>query len=344
MFPRAHPAFTTFTVLEGKTMLTNFSYLRPRTLKEAVKALSSPGTVLHAGGTDLLGCLRDHVSEVKKVVSISSLKELKGIRSTSDGGLRIGSLTTVTEVAESRAVREQYAALAQAAQEVASPQLRNQGTIGGNLCQKPRCWYYRGEFHCLRKGGEKCFAVSGENQYHCILGGGPCFIVHPSDTAPALVAFDAQVRIMGPKGPRTVALEKFCVPPSVDAQRETVLEPGELVTEIALPPAQGARSSYRKVRARASWDFALAGLALAIRFDKDAVSHVRAVLSAAAPVPWRSKEIEDALLGRELDAETIAKAADAAMKNAQPLEQNGYKIPLFRGMIEEELATIGKKA
>jgi xanthine dehydrogenase YagS FAD-binding subunit len=325
-------------------MLTNFSYIRPQTVKEAVKALSSAGAVLHAGGTDLLGCLRDQVSDVKKMVSISGLKELKGIRNAPDGGLRIGALTTITEVAESRAVRENYAALAQAAQEVASPQLRNQGTIGGNLCQKPRCWYYRGEFHCLRKGGEKCFAVSGENRYHCILGGGPCFIVHPSDTAPALAVFDAQVRITGPKGSRTVALEKFCVLPGVDARRETVLEPGELVTEIALPPAQGVRSSYRKVRARASWDFALAGLALAIRFDKEVVSHVRAALGAAAPVPWRSKEIEDALLGRKIDAEIIAKAADAAMKNTQPLEQNGYKIPLFKAMIGEELAAIGKKA
>jgi len=325
-------------------MLTNFSYIRPKTLKEAVKALSSGGAVLHAGGTDLLGCLRDHVSDVKKMVSISGLKELKGIMSAPDGGLRIGALTTITEVAENRVIRENYTALAQAAQEVASPQLRNQGTLGGNLCQKPRCWYYRGEFHCLRKGGEKCFAVSGENQYHCILGGGPCFIVHPSDTAPALVAFDAHVRIMGPKGARTVALEKFCVLPAVDARRDTVLEPGEIVTDIALPPAQGARSSYRKVRARASWDFALAGLALAIRFDKEVVSHARAVLSAAAPIPWRSKELEGALLGKKLDADIIAKAADAAMKNAQPLEQNGYKIPLFKGMIEEELAAIGKKA
>ena len=195
-------------------MLTNFSYLRPKTVKEAVKALSSGGAVLHAGGTDLLGCLRDHVSDVKKMVSISGLKELKGIMSTPDGGLRIGALTTITEVAESRVIRENYTALAQAAQEVASPQLRNQGTLGGNLCQKPRCWYYRGEFHCLRKGGEKCFAVSGENQYHCILGGGPCFIVHPSDTAPALAAFDAHVRITGPKGARTVASRSFACRPA----------------------------------------------------------------------------------------------------------------------------------
>jgi len=323
-------------------MLTNFSYVRPKNLKEAIKQLSSPGAGLHAGGTDILGCLRDHVFDIKKLVSISGLKELKGITKTSDGGLRIGALTTITAVAEHPAVNEHYAALAQAAREVASPQLRNQGTMGGNLCQKPRCWYYRGEFNCLRKGGETCFAVAGENQYHCILGGGPCFIVHPSDTAPALVVFDASVRITGPKGSRTVSVEKFHVLPRTDVRRETVLGPGEIVTEIVLPPSRGLRSSYRKVRARASWDFALAGIALALRFKDGVVADARAVLSGAAPAPWRSREIEAAITGKKLDADVITKAAEAAMKNAQPLKENEYKVPLFRGMIEEELAAIGK--
>jgi xanthine dehydrogenase YagS FAD-binding subunit len=323
-------------------MLTNFSYARPKSLKEAIKHLSSPGAGLHAGGTDLLGCLRDHVFTVKKLVSISGLKELKGITMTPDNGLRIGTLTTIKDVAEHGLVNEHYAALAQAARDVASPQLRNQGTMGGNLCQKPRCWYYRGEFNCLRKGGEKCFAVAGENQYHCILGGGPCFIVHPSDTAPALVAFDASMRITGPKGSRTVPVEKFHVLPRTDVRRETVLEPGEIVTEIVLPPSRGLRSSYRKVRARASWDFALAGIALVLRFKDGVVAEARAVLSGAAPVPWRSREIEAAITGKKLDADVIAKAAEAAMKNAQPLKENEYKVPLFRGMIEEELAAIGK--
>jgi xanthine dehydrogenase YagS FAD-binding subunit len=323
-------------------MLTDFSYIRPKSLKEAVKQLSSDGAGLHAGGTDLLGCLRDHVFDIKKMVSISGLKDLRGIKKSSNGGLRIGALTTIAEAAENQIVKENYPALAQGAIEVASPQLRNQGTIGGNLCQKPRCWYYRGEFHCLRKGGEKCFAVAGENQYHCILGGGPCYIVHPSDAAPALVAFEASVLIVGPKGTRTVAVENFHVLPSVDVRRETVLSPGEIVTEIVLPPAQGMRSSYRKVRARASWDFALAGVALALRFNNDVVTKARVVLSAAAPVPWRSKEVENAIIGNRLDADIIAKAAEAAVGNAQPLEQNDYKIPLFRGMIEEELSAIRK--
>ena len=323
-------------------MLTNFSYTRPKSLKEAVKQLSSPGAGLHAGGTDLIGCLRDHVFELKKLVSITGLAEMRGISTTPDSGLRIGALTTIAEVAEHRAVNERYAALAQAARDVASPQLRNQGTLGGNLCQKPRCWYYRGEFLCLRKGGEKCFAVAGENQYHCVLGGGPCFIVHPSDTAAALVAFNASLRITGPKGLRTVPVGDFHVLPSSDVRRETVLAPGEIVTEIVLPPSRGLRSSYRKVRARASWDFALAGIALAVRLSDGVVAEARAVLSGAAPIPWRSREIEETITGRKLDAGVIAKAADAAMKYARPLAQNEYKVPLFQGMIEEELEAIGK--
>ena len=323
-------------------MLTNFSYIRPKTLKEAVKNLSAQGAGLHAGGTDILGCLRDHVFDIKKLVSISGLKELKGITETPGNGLRIGALTAIAEVAENPTVNKHYAALAQAAREVASPQLRNQGTIGGNLCQKPRCWYYRGEFHCLRKGGDMCFAVAGENQYHCIMGGGPCFIVHPSDIAPALVALDASVRVTGPKGSRSVPVEKFYVLPGEDVRRETVLGPGEIVTEILLPTAAGTHSSYRKVRTRASWDFALAGIALALRFNGDMVANARAVLSGAAPIPWRSREIEEAITGKNLDPDVIAKAAEAAMKNAQPLKENGYKILLFRGMIEEELAKIGK--
>ena len=322
--------------------MPNFAYVRPKTLQEAVKHLSSPDSRVHAGGTDLLGCLRDEVFGAKKIVSISHFKDLQGIRVTTQGGLRIGALTTLLEVANNKTIQERYAALAKGANEVASPQLRNQGTLGGNLCQKPRCWYYRGEFHCLRKGGDKCFAANGENAYHCIFGSAGCYIVHPSDVAPVLVAFEATVRVVGPKGTRWVPLEKFHVLPGEDPQRETVLRPNEILTEILLPPAIGIRSSYRKVRARQSWDFALAGVALAVQFKEGRVEKARVVLSGAAPVPWRSREAEKVLTGRRLDNETAAQAAEAAVKNAEPLEQNGYKVPLFRGVIEEELIAIAK--
>jgi xanthine dehydrogenase YagS FAD-binding subunit len=325
-------------------VMPNFAYVRPKSIKEAIQHLSSDGARIHAGGTDLLGCLRDDIFGAKKLVSLSQLKELHGIRMAKGGGLRIGALSTITEVANNKMIREHYPALARAASEVASPQLRNQGTLGGNICQKPRCWYYRGEFHCLRKGGDRCYAAQGENQYHCLFGsGGICYIVHPSDTAPVLMAYEAAVQVAGPERTRRISLEKFYVLPGEDVRRETVLKPNEIVTEILLPPpVEGLRSSYRKVRARQSWDFALAGVALALRFTGDRVGKARVVLSGAAPIPWRSKEVEEAITGRRLDAETVAKASEAAVKNAEPLEENAYKIPLFRGLIEEELLAISK--
>ena len=324
--------------------MPNFAYTRPGSLKEAIQQLSSGGARIHAGGTDLLGCLRDGVFSAKRVVSLAQVPHLQEIRPTKEGGVQIGALATVTGVADSKAVKERYSALAKAASEVASPQLRNQGTLGGNLCQKPRCWYYRGEFYCLRKGGDRCFAARGENAYHCIFGsGGICYIVHPSDIAPVLVAFEAKVRVAGPKGARWVPVEKLHVLPGEDPQKETVLKSNEILTEILLPPpAAGTRSSYRKIRARQSWDFALAGVALALQVKEGRVEKARVVLSGAAPVPWRSGEAERILTGKRLDADTAAQAAEAAVKNAEPLEQNGYKIPLFRGVIEEELTAIAK--
>lgn len=325
-------------------LMPNFAYVRPRSIKETIQHLSSDGARIHAGGTDLLGCLRDDIFGAKKLVSLSQLKELQGIRMTKDGGLRIGALATITEVANNKMIQERYPALARAASEVASPQLRNQGTMGGNICQKPRCWYYRGEFHCLRKGGDRCYAYHGENQFHSIFrSGGICYIVHPSDIAPVLVAYEAIIQISGPKGTRKIPIGKFHVLPREDVRKETVLKPNEFATDIFLPPpVKGLRSSYRKVRARRSWDFALAGVALALQFKGDRVEKARVVLSGAAPIPWRSKEVEETITGKRLDADAMAKAAEAVVKNAEPLEKNAYKVPLFRGIIEEELLAIAK--
>jgi len=324
-------------------MITGFSYLRVKSVEEAVSGLSRGNARVHSGGTDLLGCLRDQVFTTDLVVSLSGLRELKGIRETPGGGLRIGALTTITEISESDIIRERYPALARAAAEVASPQLRNQGTLGGNLCQKPRCWYYRGEFHCLRKGGDRCYAIAGENHYHCILGSNRCCIVHPSDTASALTAYGASVHIAGPAGMRKVAIDNFFVLPSEDVTREAVLEQGEIITEVTLPPQPvGSRGSYRKVRARQSWDFALAGVALALRVSGGKVTDVRIVLSAAAPVPWRAKDAEKALLGNALDPGSVKRAAALSVSGARPLQHNAYKLPLFRGMVEEELIKLSE--
>jgi xanthine dehydrogenase YagS FAD-binding subunit len=317
-------------------MLPNFKYVRPASLDEAVKELASPEARLHAGGTDLLGCLRDGVFPARKLVSLGGLAELRGI-APAGGGLRIGALATLSEIATGRTIREQYAALAQAAASAASPQLRNQGTLGGNLCQRPRCWYFRGDFRCFRKGGETCYAPEGENEYHAILGGDGCYMVHPSDLAPALIALEAKARIAGPKGKRTVPLDAFFAPPSTDITRETVLEPGEIVTEVLLPPAVGVRSSYRKVRVRAAWDFALAGVALALRTKDGRIAAARVVLSGVAPVPWRATAAEKALAGRPLDAAAAAEAAARSVDGAKPLSLNAYKVDLVRGIVEESL-------
>jgi xanthine dehydrogenase YagS FAD-binding subunit len=319
-------------------MFAPFAYSRPEHLQDAVDRLVAGGAQIHAGGTDLLGCLRDQVFSVDTLVSLSSIDGLSGVRKKDDGGLAIGAMTTITEIDEHPEIRRLYPVLAQAAAEVGSPQLRNQGTIGGNLCQKPRCWYYRGDFPCLRKGGYKCFAVNAENQYHCIFGGANCFIVHPSDTAPALVALDAEVKTLGPRGSRRIAVAELHMPPAENPTRETVLEPGEILVEILIPPpADGLYSAYRKIRTRRAWDFAIAGCALALAMDGKRVRDCRVVLSGAAPVPWRSHETEKAIRGRELNDAAIRDASEAVVANAQPMSKNGYKIPLFKGVIEEEL-------
>jgi xanthine dehydrogenase YagS FAD-binding subunit len=325
-------------------MMPSFEYVRAKSVDEAIKHLAIRNAKVHAGGTDLLGCMRDRIFSVERIVSIQGIKGLSGIDETSEG-MTIGSLTTITQVAASPIVARLFPGLAIAAGEVASPQLRNQGTIGGSLCQKPRCWYYRGEFDCMRKGGITCYAVAGENKFHCVLGGDNCFMVHPSDTAPMLIAFGASLVVKGPRGTRRIAVENLYVNPSDDPQRETVLEPGEIITEIVIPKTAGRHySSYRKIRARQSWDFALAGIALAFQFDGRRVLRARVTLSGAAPVPWRSKEVEEVITGRSLDRITIARAASVVMKQSKPLSQNEYKISLFEAVMKEELERAANRA
>lgn len=324
-------------------MLPSFAYVRPLSLPEAVRQVAAPDSRLHAGGTDLLGCLRDGVFGASRLVSLSGVPELRGIDERPDGSLRIGALATLSEIAAHPRLNERAAALCQGARAAASPQLRNQGTLGGNLCQRPRCWYFRGDFHCARKGGESCYAVQGENEFHAIFGGAGCFIVHPSDTASPLVALQARARLVGPAGERTLPVEEFFVGPAQDLLHENALKPGEILTEVVIPTqAAGTRSLYRKVRARGAWDFALAGVALALELSAGAVSRARVVLSGVAPRPWRAQRAEAALLGKTLDPEVAAAAAAAATAGAEPLEQNGYKVDLVRGVVEAALLTLAQ--
>jgi len=315
-------------------MINNFSYMKAGSLAEAIKALAVKGTGLHAGGTDLLGCLRDEIIPVDRVVSISGLKELKGISARADGGLKIGALTVLADIAANPSVLEKYPVLAQAAASVGTPQIREQGTIGGNLCQRPRCWYFRSDLQCLKKGGGTCYAYSGENQYHAILGAGPCFAVHPSDVAVALVALEAQITISGPAGNKAVKAENFFVGPGKSATKENILTPGEIVTSIQIPPLNGkVKCSYRKVRTRGSWDFAQASVAAVFIFENDAVKAARIVLGGVAPIPW--KVDEKLIIGKKLDAAMAKAISEAAASGASPLKDNGYKVEMVKGAVEE---------
>jgi xanthine dehydrogenase YagS FAD-binding subunit len=322
-------------------MLPTFAYARPRTLADALGELRTDGARPLAGGSDLLGCLHDGVFTASKLVALSGLAELHGLEARPDGSLRIGALTHVSDIAASPLVRERFPVLARAAVAVASPQLRNQGTLGGNLCQRPRCWYFRGDFACARKGGKSCFAQSGKNARHAILGGGACVMVHPSDTAPALVALDATARIAGPRGQRTVPLGELFVGPREDVRRETVLVPGELLVEVVVPkPEAGTTSTYEKVRARGAFDFALAGVAAVLAQHGGVVGRARVVLAGVAPVPWRAAGAEKALVGQRLDATAIEAAAAAAVAGAEPLAENAYKVDLVRGLVTRALQSM----
>jgi len=322
-------------------MINNFAYVKADSLSEAVKALSKGSVRLHAGGTDLLGCLRDGIFPAEQIVSISKLKSLKGISSGSGGGIVIGALTSLADIAADTSIAWKYPALAQAAAAVGSPQIRQQGTIGGNLCQKPRCWYYRSDLQCRKKGGDTCYAMAGENQYHAIFGGGPCFFVHPSDTAVALTALGAEITIAGSSGSRKVKTEDFFVSPRKMVEKENILLSNEIVTHIGLPIlSETTRSSYRKVRARGAWDFALASVAVVLEFDRDTVRNSRIALGGVAGLPWRVEAAEKKLQGRRLDDTTASEAAAAAVEGATPLRDNRYKVDMVKGVVKESLLAL----
>ncbi|MBZ5700099.1 MAG: xanthine dehydrogenase family protein subunit M [Acidobacteriia bacterium] len=316
-----------------------FANKNATSIREAVSLLAQhPGKALPiAAGSDLLGEMKDGIETPEVLVNLKTIPGLDKIRQQS-GAVSIGPLVPVAEVAESQLLHTHFPAFVEAAAVIASPQIRNVGTVGGNLCQRPRCWYYRGPFRCLRKGGEFCYAPMGENRYHAILGGGPSFIVHPSDLAPALIALDAKARISGSSGDRTIPLEQFFVLPTVNVQRENILRPDEILTEILIPlPAPGTRSTYWKQMERDAWDFALVSVAAAIRQRDGKVEQARIVMGGVAPIPWRSHEAEAALIGRPLDATTAAQAGDKAMEPAQPLRDNAYKVALSRAIIRGAL-------
>jgi xanthine dehydrogenase YagS FAD-binding subunit len=315
-----------------------FEYVKPATVADAVRELgrSWADAKILAGGIDLLGELKEGIIAPQRIVNIKGISGLRYIRFSEKEGLRLGALVTLEEIETHQVIRQRYTALAEAAHSVGTPQIRNVGTIGGNLCQRPRCWYYRDEHtKCLKKGGPICFAYNGENKYHAILGGGPCYIVHPSDCAPALIAFRASVTVVSPRGQRTVPLEEFFVLPSRRLDHETILEPDEIVTEIQVPaPAPNTRSTYLKFKERDSHDFAIVGAAVVMRLKGKVCEDVRIVLSGVAPIPWRSPEAEAVLKGKAITPELAEQAGKAAVAKAQPLSQNAYKVPLTQAIVK----------
>lgn len=316
--------------------MKNFVYTRPNGLENASSILSQGGETseILAGGTDLLGRMKEYITEVNEVVNIKDLSGMNQIDFSRRNGLRIGALVSLTEIAESDTIMENYPILAQAAAEIASPQLRNVGTLGGNLNQRPRCWYYREDFDCLKKGGDMCYAFDGENKRHAVVGGGPCFIVHPSDMAVALLAADAEVVVASGGNTRTMPLQDLYHLPSEDPTSETTLEPGEIVTEIVVPaPERNAVSAYLKIKERAVWDFAVVSVGAVLDVRGNTIRGGKIAFGGVAPIPWTEDAVNNKLSGLSVSDSNIQSIADAALADASPLAQNGYKMAMTRNAI-----------
>jgi xanthine dehydrogenase YagS FAD-binding subunit len=315
-----------------------FAYVNAANEKAAVAALAPErGRALPlAGGMDLIALMKDYVASPERVVNVKTLD--RSIRRTPDGGLRIGSAVTLVELASSADAERMYPALVQAAAEVGTPQIRNLGTVGGNLNQRPRCWYFRNEeFDCLKKGGSRCFAVDGENQYHAIFGDGPCHIVHPSSLAVPAIALDARFRIVGPAGEREVAAADYFQMPDRNLFGETVLAPNELLTHVILPGPGAVKSATYEVRFKQSHDWPLAMASVALAMSGQTVRSARVIMGAVAPIPWRAPAAEAALAGKRMSEQVAMAAADAAVAGAKPMSGNAYKIQLARTAVKRAL-------
>lgn len=331
-----------------------FEWANATTINEAVQLLKSAPASNDvdeaarpiAGGQDLLTTMKDYTSRPTRVVNLKNIRGLNGIQGNAKSGLTIGALVTLSQLEEHPVVRASFPGLSEAAHSIATPQIRNLGTVGGNLCQRPRCWYFRlEEVICLKKGGSECYAAKGENKYNAIFGGGPSYIVHPSDLAPMLVALGANISVVGAEGKRVIPLDKFFTLPSEGSiRRENVLRNDEIITHIQVPASSvGARSTYLKFKERESMDFALAAVAVAVQMlPNKTVGQTRIVLGGVAPIPWRAGAAEQFLPGKTLTKEVLAEVGRLALQGAQPLEKNAYKIPLTETLVRRALAKAGQ--
>jgi len=320
--------------------MRQFEYTAPQSTQQAVGLLGQDWTQAQilAGGTDLLALMKDDVQSPKRVVNIKLIPGLSGIQYNATGGLKIGALTKLADVADNADVRRNYPMLAYAFDEAASPQIRYMATVGGNLCQRPRCWYFRNGFGLLAMKDGKSLVAEGDNRYHAIIGNeGPAKFVTPSTIVPALIAHNAKVRIVGPSGQREVELAKFFRTPQAENEREHDLKTNEIVTEIIVPPASGVKSPQYEVRQKQAFDWPLSLASVALWMDGNNVKQANVVLGAVAPVPWVSGEAAQALVGKSLNEQTAEAAAQAAVSIAKPLSRNGYKVQLTRTAVKRAI-------
>jgi xanthine dehydrogenase YagS FAD-binding subunit len=326
-----------------------FTHESAKDLKDAVaiaqRARARGETVAFAGGgSDLLGMMKDRLVSPDVLVYLKSAGNLASIERT-NRGFTIGGLATLDALSRDEAVRSDYRVLAEAAGSVATPQIRNVATLAGNICQRPWCWYYRNGFKCLKNGGTTCYSVAGENQFHAIFGGGPSYIVHPSDTAPALVALDARFVIVGPGGERTLDAAEFFTLPTQNPARENVLKENEVLARVVVPVRDGAvRTAYRKVMDREAWTHALVSAAVVLKMDGEVCHSARIVLGGVAPVPWRVPDAEAMLTGQRITRELAASVGQASIAGARPLSGNGYKVELTRSLVARTLEELAHQA
>jgi xanthine dehydrogenase YagS FAD-binding subunit len=323
--------------------MREFKIAEPRTADEvaALLAETPEAAALIAGGTDLLDGLKSGVVKAELVVDLRNVAGLAGV-TPEKGGLRIGAMTRIVDLAGDAAVARDCPGLKEAAMSLATPQLRNMGTVGGNLCQRPRCWYYRdAEVVCRKKGGFNCFAFQGRNKYHALFGGGACYIVFPSDLAPALISLGATATVATVKGDKEMTLGSFYALPDVDVSRETVLGKGEFLKSVWVPaPKAGQKSAYVKIKERGTWDFALVSAAVRGVMKDGALAEISIVMGGVAPVPWRLKKAEDVMRGKPVTEALIRAAADAALADASPLRENGYKADLVFAALKQAVMAV----
>jgi len=324
--------------------MKNFAYVNATSLENVPSLLAEnwDEALIIAGGTDLLGELKEYTKSPQRLVNLKTIPNLDYIE-YGDQGLRIGALTKINQIATDPTVQYMFPVLSQAAASVGTPQIRNMGTLGGSICQRPRCWYYRGEYFsdCLRRGGDACYAVSGNNKYHGILGVEPCYIVHPSDAAAALVALGAKVKVVGSEGEKIIPLEDIFVLPNKNVTRENVLQSNEVIAETQIADqSYGTKSLYLKVQEKASMDFALVSIAAVVTMDGSTCRKASLVLGGVAPIPWRAKDAEQELAGKRITEDVAQRAAESTVKNATPLSQNEYKVTLTKALVKRALMAI----